>query len=44
VKEDIKLELQWGAKLLEEVTYEVFKDRRRWAPWIPRLEVKGFAA
>jgi hypothetical protein len=38
VKEDVKLELQRGAKLLEQVMFEVFKDRRRWAPWIPRLE------
>jgi hypothetical protein len=38
VKEDVKLELQRGAKLLEQVASEVFKDRRRWTPWIPRLE------
>jgi hypothetical protein len=38
VKEGVKLELQRGAKLLEQVAAEVFKDRRKWAPWVPRLE------
>jgi hypothetical protein len=38
VKEDVKLELRQGAKLLEQVAAEVFKDKKRWAPWIPRLE------
>jgi hypothetical protein len=38
VKEGVKLELQRGAKLPEQVTAEVFRDRRRWAPWMPRLE------
>jgi hypothetical protein len=38
MKGDVKLELQRGAKLLKQVASEVFKDKRRWAPWIPRLE------
>jgi hypothetical protein len=38
VLEGVKLELQWDAKLLEQVAAEVFKDRRRWATWVPRLE------
>jgi hypothetical protein len=37
VKEGIKLELQRGARLLEQVAAEVFKDRRRWAPWVPEI-------
>jgi hypothetical protein len=38
VKEGVKLELQRGARLLEHVAAEVFKDRRRWTPWVPKLE------
>jgi hypothetical protein len=38
VKEDVKLELRRGAELLEQVAAEVFKDKKRWAPWISRLE------
>jgi hypothetical protein len=34
VKEDVKLELRRGAKLAAEV----FKDKKRWAPLILRLE------
>jgi hypothetical protein len=38
VKESVRVELRRGAKLLEQVAAEVFRDRRRWTPWIQRLE------
>jgi hypothetical protein len=38
VKEDVKMELLRGAKLLKQVASEIFKDRSRWATWTPRLE------
>ena len=38
VQEEAKLELQQGAKLLEQVASEVFRDRRRWAPWVSKLD------
>jgi hypothetical protein len=36
VKEDAKVELQQAAKLLEQVTVEIFTARKRWASWIPK--------
>jgi hypothetical protein len=38
-KEDAKVELHQVAKLLEQVVVEVFTVRRRWALWIPKLDV-----
>jgi hypothetical protein len=37
VKEDVKDQLDFCAKLLEKVAKEVFGARKRCMPWIPRL-------
>ena len=36
--EDVKLELQVGAKLLVQVTDEAFRSAKSWASWRLRLE------
>jgi hypothetical protein len=37
VKEDVKDQLDFYAKLLEKVVKEVFEARRSWVSWMPRL-------
>jgi hypothetical protein len=37
VKEDAKLELRRGANLLGRIADEIFKARRGWVSWNPRL-------
>lgn len=37
VKEDVKLELQRGARLLRRVAEEIFAAKGRWRSWIPRI-------
>ena len=38
VREDAKVELQRGARILDRVANEIFQSSSGWVTWIPRLK------